>query len=503
MSLDHDLVRPGRRAGHALIAAALALGCALAPLGPVAALAADGGDQAAFEGDAAYNPDAAPEISSPAGILVDRDTGTVLYAKDADAKRYPASTTKVMTALLTIENANLDDVVTIEESDLTELGEDSMMSGLLVGEQYTVKDLLACLLLPSGNDAAYVLARYVGGSWQAFVDMMNEKAASLGCTGTHFANPCGLHDDDHYTTARDLVRIFDAALDEPTFVRIAGSATWDLPATEKQAARTLETTDFLIDPTSPAYMDGKVTAGKTGYTLEGGKCLVAAAENGERRVAGVVLGAENDPDADGVTPNFYDMKNLLEWGLDAWTTGNAVSVGDGLASVAVKYSEDGDSVELVSQGDVYATLPAGVGTADLEVEGGLPSEVDAPVSAGSDLGTVDVLYEGRYLGTVSVATSTALGYSWRLFALDWVSDPVHAALVAAAVAVAVGLVVALAVSASLRKKRCRARELSAKAAHVPAAPAAKKGAAAKAAGAKKATAKASNSPKTSGKHFKE
>ena len=152
-----------------------------------------------------------------------------------------------MTALVVLENADLDAEVTVEEGDLDEVTWDSSIAGLKVGETLTVRDLLACLLVPSGNDASYVLARFVGGGdWHAFVDMMNERAAQLGCEGTHFANPCGLHDDNHYSTARDLVRIFEAALAYPEFEEIAGSESWDLPETSQNPARTLESTESLI-----------------------------------------------------------------------------------------------------------------------------------------------------------------------------------------------------------------------------------------------------------------
>ena len=443
-----------------MLASALTVCAALAPV-PVPALADETQatssqlGQVAVDGDALANPTAAPDVSVPAAIIVDRDQGAVLYAKDADARRYPASTTKIMTALLVLEHANLDDVVTVSADDFSQLGEDSMMSGLKADEQITVHNLLACMLLPSGNDAAYVLARYVGGTWQNFVQMMNDKAAELGCEDTHFANPCGLHDDNHYTTARDLLRIFEAALQQPTFLEVAGSATWELPETNKNPARTLETTDFLVEPSSPAYMDGEVVAGKTGYTLEGGKCLVAAATKDGRNLAGVVLGGLNDPDSSNVTSNFYDMKKLLEWGFDAWQADAvAVSPGDELARVNVTLSEDGASVAAVSGSEVSGFLPSGLSLSDLDVQADLPASVQAPVEAGQKLGEATVSYQGRELGTVELTAASSMAFSWKLFLQDWLADPVHLLIAAGAVV----LIVALIGFVATHGRRKRARE---------------------------------------------
>lgn len=448
---------------RAALAAVLALSCAFAPVAPAAALAADASAttvsatssaattaadastdttlRISVDGDALANPTEAPETNTPAAFLVDRDNGQVLYAKDADARRYPASTTKIMTALLVLERCSLDDVVTVSSDDFSQLGEDSMMSGLKADEQITVKNLLACMLLPSGNDAAYVLARAAGGSWQQFVALMNAKAAELGCEDTHFANPCGLHDDNHYTTARDLCRIFEAALQNETFCEIAGSATWVLPATNQNETRTLETTDYLIDPYSDAYADGIVTAGKTGYTLEGGKCLVVAAEKDGRHLAAVTLGGENDAAYGEATSNFYGMRDLLNWGFDAWETTDVVSSGDVLGSVAVTLSEDGTSVDLEATGSVNAFVPAGLTLADLTVETSAPDSVEAAVEAGDPLGEAQVSYQGRYLGSVPVAAATSLSWSARLFVEAWLSEPVHLAIVAAVLVAVLALII--------------------------------------------------------------
>ena len=411
--MEKNLVTPPvRRLSALALALALALGAACG-LSPRRALAEEGAAAAASAAEAAadaaavadagaaWSADAPPEVSAPVALLVDRTTGTVLFERDADTLRTPASLTKVMTALVTLERASLSDVVTVEQADLDNLTPESSVAGLKAGETLTVRDLLACLLIPSGNDAAYVLARHVGGDWQTFVGLMNERAASLGCASTHFADPCGLS-SDIVTTARDLVTIFEAALEHPEFLEIAGSATWDLPATEKNPARTLETTDFLIESDSPVYMGETIVASKTGFTNDAGKCLLAAAERDGMSLVGIVMGASDETDEDGVTPNFYDLRDLFEWGFGAWVTGNVVSEGDVLASREVALSQDGDAVDAVATGSIFGTVPRGTTVADLTVA--VPWEgaeaLQAPVKEDTNLGRVAVSLNGRALGTV-------------------------------------------------------------------------------------------------------
>lgn len=438
--------------------AALLAGGSLTLATPVAALADDGSAAA----DASYSASEPPELSSPAAFLVDPVTGTVLLEKSADEQREPASTTKVMTALVVLENADLDDQVTVEASDFDEVTADSSVAGLVAGETLSVRDLLACLLLPSGNDASYVLARHVAGDWQSFVAMMNEKAAELGCTGTHFANPCGLPDDAHYTTARDLATIFSAAAEYPEFVEIAGSATWDLPATSGNPARTLHTTDLLVDPESPVYMDGVVTAGKTGYTGDAGKCLVVGAEKDGMGLVGVVLGASDAADASGVTENFYDMRTMLDWGFGAWEYGEVVSAGDELCSAGVTLSTDGDAVGAEAAGSVVATVPRGTTLADLTVtpawqdNEGDAGSFQAPLEEGQALGQAEVSLDGRTLGTVALVAASGMGLSVPAFLMWWLSDPVHAA-VAVACVVAVFVAIGLLSSWSSSRRRSRSR----------------------------------------------
>ena len=396
-----------------------------------------------------------PAIQATSALLIEPTSGTVLYELNADETRYPASTTKIMTALVTLENADLTQQITVEEGDFTHVTADSSVAGFEAGEVLTVEQLLYGLMLPSGNDASYILARAVAGDVDTFVQMMNDRAAELGCTGTHFANPCGLHDDNHYTTAADLALMFREALKHPEFAEISSQSTWELPATEVSPARELEATDDLIDPESPVYMGDAIVASKTGTTWEGGRCLVTLAERDGMSLLGVTLGAPMEVDADGVGPNFYDMRSLLEWGFGAWRTGEVVSVGDALGTAEVSLSADGDEVEALATSAIVATVPADTTLEDLTLTPSWDEAFQAPLSEGASLGEVTVALGERELGTVTVGAARAMALSIPDFAIWWLtSDPVHTVL-AVVVVVAVCMVIGLVAGVSSRSRKSR------------------------------------------------
>ncbi len=426
-------------------AAAVALACALGTV-PAQALAAVDYASAAK----ASSEVSGPALTAGAAVVIDRTTNTVIYEKNATERRYPASMTKVMCALVVLDRASLSETETVAQADLDQITSDSSTAGLVAGETLTIEDLLACLLLPSGNEAAYVLARHVAGDYQAFADMMNEKAADLGCTDSHFVNPCGLHDSDHYTCAADMAKILAAAMEHDDFVRITGSATWDLPATSGNAARTLTNTDLLLNPQSDWYLDGTVTAGKTGYTPQAGRCLAVGATSNGLDLVAVVMGS--DDDVYGKYAAISDMHDLLDWAYGAWTTANVVVAGDTVGAADVRLSDEGTSVAALSSGTVCATVPAGTQLSDLGLTASWAKAVDAPVEKGDELGQVAVSYRGRSLGTVGAVAAQGLALSIPLFVMDWLSDPLHLMIVIVC-AVAIVCLIGLACSSSAKHRR--------------------------------------------------
>ena len=211
-------------------------------------------------------------IDAKSALLIDMDTEQVLYEQAADEQRYPASITKIMTALLTLEavgrgELDLNDVITMDDAALADLTPDSSTAGLQAGEEITVRNLLYCLLLASANEAANALAIAVAGDIPAFVEQMNQRAQELGMSGTHFVNPHGLHSDDHYTTARDIFKMAKQAMTHATFREIVSTGTYTVPATNLSGERTLYNTNALLTSARhPGYTYSGTIGIKTGST---------------------------------------------------------------------------------------------------------------------------------------------------------------------------------------------------------------------------------------------
>ena len=246
--------------------------------------------------------DSDPVISAGQAVLTDGETGKILYEKSADEKAYPASTTKIMTALVTLENLEKYDspITQTVEVPAEAAGVEGSSLYLAAGEKISMEDLLYGLMLVSGNDAATALACIIGGTQENFVSMMNDKAAELHCSSTHFTNPSGLFDEDHYTTARDMAVIAREAMKDPTFRKIVA-------AKDHKAQRT--DSDYLTfhnkNKTIFQYDGG--TGIKIGYTQASGRTLVASAERDGRSMICVVMSA---PDW------FQDAYKLMDYGFD-------------------------------------------------------------------------------------------------------------------------------------------------------------------------------------------
>ena len=227
-------------------------------------------------------------IYSEAAILIDSKTGQILYEKNAYTKKYPASTTKILTAILAIENCNLNDTVTVTKSAISAVPAGYSSANLIEGEKITIQNLLIVFLVHSANDAGYVLAEHVSGSIDNFSRLMNEKVLSLGCENTHFTNPSGIHDDSHYTTAYDLSLIAKYCMQNETFRNLVSMQTCTIPSTNKSTTRKYSNTNNLIDPSSKFYLKECIGI-KTGYTSEARNCLVSSCIKDNLELICVVL----------------------------------------------------------------------------------------------------------------------------------------------------------------------------------------------------------------------
>ena len=364
-----------------------------------------------------------PALDATAALLVSPDSGMVLYSKNADQKRYPASTTKIMTALLTLENvSNLDETVTSEAVDFENVTADSSNAGILLGEQVTVRDLLYALMLPSANEAAYMLARHVGGSWEQFVDMMNDRAAELGCTGTHFCNPCGLHEEDHYTTACDLYLIAKEAMKDVTFRDIVSTVQHRMAKTNLHEERIIYTTNQLIFSSFQPWSYANCLGIKTGHTSQAGNCFVGYAEYGDAKLFSVVLGCSNSSkEYPSVAASFTDTKKLCQWGFENFTSKTLARQGEEVTYTKVKLSTDTNQLLLTAKADVVALLPKDLDVKALELVEDIPEEVKAPVKAGDPIGTATYRYNGTDYGTVELVALNDISRSTVLFYADKLS----------------------------------------------------------------------------------
>ena len=251
----------------------------------------------------------APEIAEETGVLMEASTGQVLFDKGMDEIRYPASTTKIMTTLLILENIeDLSQTVTFTDVITPDLEPGNSTINAQVGEQLTVEQCLYAIMLASANEVCTQMAVYVAGSVENFVSMMNQRASQLGCQNTHFVNANGLPDPNHYTTAHDLALILAAAIQNEDFCRISGSATYTIPATNMTSSpRNLENSNALINDSEYHY-DG-VIAGKTGHTEAAKNTLVTAAARDGMTLVCVVLRSDGEN-------RFIDTVSLFDYGFE-------------------------------------------------------------------------------------------------------------------------------------------------------------------------------------------
>lgn len=246
-----------------------------------------------------------PEVAAEGAVLLNAATGEVLYGKNQDQQFYPASITKVMTALVVLEHCNLNETVTFSETATTNLESGAVALGVSAGDQLTVEQSLYGLLLKSANEIGNGLAEHVSGSVSAFADLMNAKAKELGCKNTHFANPHGLNNENHKTTPYDMALILRAAVANDTFRKIDTTTSYQFPAIKNAAARTITMGHKMMYKTDSRYYEG-IIGGKTGYTSKAGNTLVTAVERDGVRLIAVVMKAKGT--------HYTDTRAMLDYG---------------------------------------------------------------------------------------------------------------------------------------------------------------------------------------------
>lgn len=351
-----------------------------------------------------YWPDA-PETLSPGVILMEESTGTILYEKNMDEAHYPASITKIMTTLLALENGNLSDMVTFSDDAIN----NTEGSGIArdYGEQMTLEQCLYGVMLESANECAYAVAEHVGGTVENFVDMMNAKAKELGCTNTHFANPHGLQDENHYTTAHDMALIAQAAYQNETFRIIIGTKMYTIPPTNKHAEETVLRNhhDMLCTyhNANRKYLYPYCVGGKTGYTATANSTLVTYAEKDGMTLICVVM--------DTQSPNqFIDTVNLFDYAFDNF---QVLNVAENDTDYSAETTVDNGNLNNIApfvelDKEAVIVLPKTAEFSDTS------SSVEYNDSDPEIAGSITYTYAGRNVGKADIKTTGVVveGYAF-------------------------------------------------------------------------------------------
>ena len=354
-----------------------------------------------------------PDIRAKAAILVDADSGTVLYDKNIHQELPMASITKVMSALLVLEAVDrgqlrMDQGITATESAMKGMVEDGSTADIKVGETLTVEQLLYCMLVISANETCNILGEAVAGSVDAFVEQMNQRAQELGCQNTHFANTTGLTQSGHYSSAWDIYLITREAMKHDDFMTIVNTKAYTVPATNMtDTERELHSTNALISNwrmTGYLYSGAQgIKTGTTGRNLErgttdaAGHCLVSSAARGSRTLVSVVLGCEEVKTETGGTrvESFTETARLFDWGFDNFSARTVLESNELICEVPVALSNEVSTVAVHPASNAEAVLPNDLELDQLQRTVTLDNDsVNAPVAAGDQLGTITISYDG-------------------------------------------------------------------------------------------------------------
>ena len=389
-------------------------------------------------------------LSGESAILMDLDTGQILFEKNPHMKLHPASTTKIMTGILAIELGNMDDTVTID-NEIVQLTDGSHIA-LEPGEQLNFEDLLNALLIESANDSALAIAKHISGSIDGFVKLMNDKAKEIGALNTNFVNPNGLTDENHLTTAYDLSLMAKYAMGNPKFRQIVCNYTYQIPETNKKTEiRYLKSANKLLYSSQKINVDGKVVpikyeginGIKTGYTVAAQNCLVASAQRGNQNLIAVVLKANG-------REVYTDIHKLLNYGFNNYEKTNIAIKDQFIDNIKVS----GGTSPLVAgiiKDNLSVSIPKdSMDKIDKKVS--INDNIEAPIEKGQTLGVVKYYLQGQLLGqsdivsTLDIEEVTPMNIIQKLFSKWYV--------------LLIGFLIIIRIIAFLRSKQKRRRRKS-------------------------------------------
>lgn len=404
------------------------------------------------------------KLYSTVDLLINTDSNAVIIDKNADKQIDPSGLTKIMTALVVLQNEkDLSRKVTVSGASLESLyGTGCVMSGLQDGEVISVHDLLCCMLIPGGNDAALVLANEYGKGVDGFVAKMNAAAKKLGCTRTTFTDPHGLEGTKQKSTANDLAKIASAALKYSVFQTIVASLTYELPQTNKNEARTLVSTNYMLNYGFPDYYYDYCRGIKTGASEAEGQSMISyATKNGYTYLAVALGGPYKDTDEDGDTENqaILDNVRMFEWAFENLSYEIVTKQQQFVTTIPVNYCWEMDNVRLVAKSEVLALVPEGNGSQSVSFEPiDMPESLDAPFKAGDTVCKAKIMFAGRQIGTVELVVAESANMSMLLYLKSAIkrmtASTVFKILIAVAV-IFIGIYVTMYIRANRRRRKNR------------------------------------------------
>lgn len=352
-------------------------------------------------------------IDARGAILIDANTGVTIYEKNSHEKLYPASITKIMTAYLACKYGKFDDTLTASHNAIYGIGQGSSIIGIKEGEQISFLDGLYGIMMESANEVCMMVAEHIDGTVEKFVERMNKQAQDWGCKDTHFNNPHGFHDVDHYTTPYDMSLIAFNAIKDENFSKIWGTVDHTIPANNKSPQRFLHNKDKMLKPTSDYYYQYAI-GGKTGFHDDAKNTLVTCAEKDGVKLISVVMKANSYNQA------YTDSKTLLDYGFSVYKDNKVYTAGtytDKIPVYQTYLSEDYNVGELnvTVAGDVSAKLPSFVSANDVKTKAVIDygkdnnaNKIYAPIKEGDKVGTMEFTYKDKTIATADITASNSV-----------------------------------------------------------------------------------------------
>ena len=381
----------------------------------------------AAEGINGSAADIAPDIMAPAAYVVNLDTNIVVYEKNSETPLQAASLTKMMTTLLLLENYQdqLDTISLTAPSYIYDLiweqSTNASTADIRRGETHSLRNLLYAMLLPSGNEAAYIVADYMGGgSIDSFVAMMNDEAKAVGCTGTTFVDPCGLN-PNNITTARDAYLILRALTAYDIFATVVGTPTYDMGTNDRYVTPgtyILQNTDKLV--TNSSYHRDYTRGGKTGSLGEWQNFAGWHSQDGESYIS-VLLNVPMESDPEGGRPALLETGTIMDWVFNTYTIAPALDTTQPITEVRVAYSTQADTVMLYPADNMMTLLPREGGSALTEQIFNVPDELGAPIKQGDIVGTVTLTIQGETIGTADLIAGSDISRNQLLYTISRIS----------------------------------------------------------------------------------